>query len=60
MFIASLPWHGKCASISASNAVCGYHCVCVADCTCTCVSESIPVSKRVVYLRLIRYVTAVL
>ena len=52
MFVAPLPWHRRCAS----NAMCGYRCVCMPSCTCICVSGSMSVSKRVVSRRLIRYV----
>ena len=52
MFVAPLPWHRRCAS----NAMCGYCCVCMRSCTCICVSGSMSVSKRVVSMRLIRYV----
>jgi len=48
-----------CASSSASNAMCVYHCRCTVSCTCTCVSGSMPVSKRVVSCHL-RYVTVIL
>ena len=48
-----------CASGSASNAMCVYHCRCMVSGTCTCVAGSMPVSKRVVSCDL-RYVTVFL